>query len=45
MDNALTPFEGNTIRKIWYDEQWYFAVTDIIEVLVKQTHHVNIGRK
>jgi DNA-damage-inducible protein D len=37
MDNALTPFEGKEIRKIWHDAQWYFAVTDIIEVLVETT--------
>jgi DNA-damage-inducible protein D len=32
-DNELTPFEGKEIRKVWHDEQWFFAVIDIIEVL------------
>jgi DNA-damage-inducible protein D len=29
----LTPFEGEKIRKLWHDEQWYFSVVDIIQVL------------
>ena len=32
-DNELIPFEGKQIRKIWHDEQWYFSVVDVIEVL------------
>jgi DNA-damage-inducible protein D len=31
--NNLIPFEGQTIRKIWHDEQWYFSVVDVIYVL------------
>jgi DNA-damage-inducible protein D len=31
--NNLTPFEGEKIRKIWHDEQWYFSIVDIIGVL------------
>lgn len=29
------PFEGKEIRKIWYDEQWYFSVVDVIAVLAE----------
>jgi DNA-damage-inducible protein D len=29
----LTPFEGEKIRKVWHEEQWYFSVVDIIGVL------------
>jgi prophage antirepressor-like protein len=32
-DNELTPFEGKEIRKVWHDEQWYFSVIDVIEIL------------
>jgi DNA-damage-inducible protein D len=31
--NALTPFEGKGIRKIWHEEQWFFSVIDIIAFL------------
>jgi DNA-damage-inducible protein D len=31
--NNLTPFEGEKIRKLWYDEQWYFSVVDVIGML------------
>ncbi|MBL7817261.1 MAG: Bro-N domain-containing protein [Saprospiraceae bacterium] len=32
-NNELQPFEGKEIRKIWHNEQWYFSVVDVIEVL------------
>jgi DNA-damage-inducible protein D len=33
MDNQLTPFEGTEIRKVWLDEQWFFSVIDVIQIL------------
>ena len=34
MENAnLIPIEGIEIRKVWHDEQWYFSVVDVIEIL------------
>jgi DNA-damage-inducible protein D len=35
MDNQLTPFSGTEIRKIWYNEDWYFSVVDVISVLTE----------
>ncbi len=32
-NNELIPFSGEKIRKIWYDDQWFFAVSDVIGVL------------
>ena len=31
--NIVPSFEGKEIRKVWHDEQWYFSVVDVIEVL------------
>ncbi|MBL7813823.1 MAG: Bro-N domain-containing protein [Saprospiraceae bacterium] len=31
--NALQTFGGKEIRKVWYNEQWYFSIIDVIEVL------------
>ncbi len=34
MENqSLTPFEGEKIRKIWHEEQWFFSVVDVIGFL------------
>lgn len=41
MENALTPFEGKEIRKIWYDEQWFFSVIDVIEILTDSPNPKN----
>ena len=36
MENShLIPFEGKEIRKLWHDEQWYFSVVDVIEILTE----------
>lgn len=33
MENEVTPFENKAVRKVLYNEQWYFSVVDIINVL------------
>jgi DNA-damage-inducible protein D len=36
MENSnLIPFEGKEIRKVWHNEQWYFSIVDVIEVLTE----------
>ena len=32
-NNALAVFEDKKIRRIWHNEEWYFSVVDVIEVL------------
>jgi len=41
MENQLIPLEGQEIRKIWHDEQWYFSVVDIIHVLTDSPNPKN----
>jgi DNA-damage-inducible protein D len=36
MENSnLIPFEGKEIRKVWHNEQWYFSIVDVIEILTE----------
>ena len=32
-DNKLSLFDGKPIRKVWNNEQWFFSIIDIIEIL------------
>lgn len=31
--NKLVVFQNKNIRRIWQDEEWFYSVVDIIEVL------------
>lgn len=33
MENQLTPFEGQDIRKTWYNNDWFFVLDDVFTVL------------
>ena len=37
-EQNLMPFEGKPIRKIWHNDQWYFSVVDVIEVLTNTSN-------
>ena len=32
-EQALVVFQGKNIRRIWHNDQWYFSIVDIVEVL------------
>ena len=32
---ALVVFQGNKIRRIWFSEEWWFSVVDVIGVLTE----------
>ncbi len=32
-NNKLVVFQDKKIRRIWYDEQWYFSIVDVIAIL------------
>ena len=32
-DNKLSLFDGKPIRKVWDNEEWFFSIIDIIEIL------------
>ncbi|MEI7961560.1 MAG: Bro-N domain-containing protein, partial [archaeon] len=33
MENALIVFQSKKIRRIWFNDEWWFSVVDIIEAL------------
>ncbi len=37
-NNKIVLFQENTIRRIWHNEAWWFAVVDVIAVLTESTN-------
>lgn len=35
MQNKIVVFESKSIRRIWYDEELYFSVVDVVGVLTE----------
>lgn len=33
MENQLMPFEGKEIRKLLHNDEWYFSIVDVVEIL------------
>ncbi len=33
-DEALVVFQGKEIRRLWYKDEWFFSVVDVVSVLV-----------
>jgi prophage antirepressor-like protein len=38
MNNKIILFESKKIRRVYYNNEWYFSVVDIIESLTESTN-------
>ena len=36
-EDALVVFQGKGIRRIWQDDEWWFSIIDIVEVLTESS--------
>ena len=34
MDAKITLFEKREVRRVWHENQWWFAITDVIAILI-----------
>jgi DNA-damage-inducible protein D len=44
-ENAMIVFQDQTIRRIWYNDEWHFSVTDIIAILTDSKDELAYWRK
>lgn len=40
-DNSLAVFQGKNIRRTWHNNEWYFSVVDVIQVLTDSANPRN----
>jgi prophage antirepressor-like protein len=38
MDNKIILFQEKQVRRAWHNDEWYFSIIDIIEILTENTH-------
>ena len=39
--NKLIVFQGKNIRRTWYNDEWWFSVIDIVQVLINSNNPRN----
>jgi DNA-damage-inducible protein D len=39
-ENALVIFQGMNIRRLWYRDEWWYSVIDVVAVLTDQLDHL-----
>ncbi|OYT13169.1 MAG: phage antirepressor protein [Bacteroidetes bacterium 4572_114] len=44
-DNKIAVFESKTIRKVWYNNEWYFSIVDIIGALTDSANPTDYLKK
>ncbi|MBU2639014.1 MAG: hypothetical protein KJ955_08630 [Nanoarchaeota archaeon] len=37
-NNALVVFQGKSLRRVWNNDEWWFAVLDIVAILTDSTN-------
>ncbi|MDX2069489.1 MAG: hypothetical protein SFV55_13765 [Haliscomenobacter sp.] len=36
--DKIVVFESKQVRRVWHNEEWWFAVVDVIEVLTESSN-------
>ena len=44
-DNALVVFQDKKIRRLWFNDEWFYSVTDIVAVLTESLDELAYWRK
>ncbi|MBU0469890.1 MAG: Bro-N domain-containing protein [Nanoarchaeota archaeon] len=39
-DKSIIVFQGKGIRRLWYNNEWYYSIVDIIAILTEQEDHL-----
>ena len=44
-ENALIVFQDRKIRRLWFNDEWHYSVTDIIAILTESKDELAYWRK